>query len=68
MVCLRLWLVAGNRCLQYGSVGEDSVLDENVGLTVELWGGGLYKMTQKRAEFKKRVGNQKNFKKRGYVG
>ena len=34
-----LWLVAGNRC-RYDDEGEDSVLDEDGGLTVVCYGEG----------------------------
>ena len=57
-----LWLVAGNRYLQYDAVREVGVLDEDGWLTV---GGGVQGAVQnifKRSGIEKEVGN-KNFKK-----
>ena len=60
-----LWLVAGNRYLQYDVVREVDVLDEDDRLTVGVGCEELYKMFLKGKEWKSWWGN-KHFKK-GHV-
>lgn len=43
-----MWFNSGNRYLHCDAVGEDSMLNEDGGLTVAVWGGGNCKKCLKR--------------------